>query len=358
MNTPVARRVLSAAAAAALGLSLTACSALSTESSEPSGSDAPKDASGTLSVAVSFYPIQYLAETIGGDHVSVTSLTPTDVEPHDYDLSGKEVISTLEGSSLVAYVAGFQPSLDKAVTQISGPTVVDLSGEVDLRHHEGVEDEDEHGEASDGTTEKATGEAGHEGHDHDAGSLDPHFWLDPVRMKSAATAVEEALAAADPDNADDYKANLDSLTTTLDGLDSSYKGGLTRCERKTFITSHAAFGYLADRYGLTQVSISGIDLASLEKAKSIIESIVNDVEPGQIIDGTVVRIMNFGAFVQLSPNKDGMVHISKLADGRVNRVEDVVQIGDKVRVKVLEIDKMGRINLTMRPMDLSGSGRD
>ena len=145
MNTPVARRVLSAAAAAALGLSLTACSALSTESSEPSGSDAPKDASGTLSVAVSFYPIQYLAETIGGDHVSVTSLTPTNVEPHDYDLSGKEVISTLEGSSLVAYVAGFQPSLDKAVTQISGPTVVDLSGEVDLQHHEGVEDEDEHG---------------------------------------------------------------------------------------------------------------------------------------------------------------------------------------------------------------------
>ena len=106
------------------------------------------------------------------------------------------------------------------------------------------------------------------------------------------------------------------------------------------------------------ISISGIDLASLEKAKSIIESIVNDVEPGQILDGTVVRIMNFGAFVQLSPNKDGMVHISKLADGRVNRVEDVVQIGDKVRVKVLEIDKMGRINLTMRPMDLSGSGRD
>ena len=281
MNTPVARRVLSAAAAAALGLSLTACSALSTESSEPSGSDAPKDASGTLSVAVSFYPIQYLAETIGGDHVSVTSLTPTDVEPHDYDLSGKEVISTLEGSSLVAYVAGFQPSLDKAVTQISGPTVVDLSGEVDLRHHEGVEDEDEHGEASDGATEKATekatGEAGHEGHDHDAGSLDPHFWLDPVRMKSAATAVEEALAAADPDNADDYKANLDSLTTTLDGLDSGYKGGLTRCERKTFITSHAAFGYMAERYGLTQASISGIDPeaepspAEMANIKSVVE---------------------------------------------------------------------------------------
>ena len=282
MNTPVARRVLSAAAAAALGLSLTACSALSTESSEPSGSDAPKDASGTLSVAVSFYPIQYLAETIGGDHVSVTSLTPTDVEPHDYDLSGKEVISTLEGSSLVAYVAGFQPSLDKAVTQISGPTVVDLSGEVDLRHHEGVEDEDEHGEASDGATEKATekatGEAGHEGHDHDAGSLDPHFWLDPVRMQAAAKAVEAALAQADPAHADDYAANLDTLNATLTDLNTSYSTGLGHCERTTFVTSHAAFGYLADRYSLTQASISGVDPesepspAELAEVKKVVES--------------------------------------------------------------------------------------
>ncbi len=100
------------------------------------------------------------------------------------------------------------------------------------------------------------------------------------------------------------------------------------------------------------VSISGIDLASLEKAKKIIESIVNDIEPGQILTGKVVRLMNFGAFVQLSPNKDGMVHISKLADGRVEKVEDVVSIGDEVTVKVQEIDKMGRINLTMRPQDL------
>ncbi|MBE6003357.1 MAG: polyribonucleotide nucleotidyltransferase [Lachnospiraceae bacterium] len=100
------------------------------------------------------------------------------------------------------------------------------------------------------------------------------------------------------------------------------------------------------------VSISGIDLAALEKAKKIIESIVNDIEPGQILTGKVVRLMNFGAFVQLSPNKDGMVHISKLADGRVEKVEDVVSIGDEVTVKVQEIDKMGRINLTMRPQDL------
>ena len=101
------------------------------------------------------------------------------------------------------------------------------------------------------------------------------------------------------------------------------------------------------------VSISGIDLAALERAKEIILSIVNDIEPGQSLEGTVVRMMNFGAFVQLSPNKDGMVHISKLSDKRVNEVEDVVHIGDKVRVKVIEVDKMGRINLSMRPQDLA-----
>ena len=80
---------------------------------------------------------------------------------------------------------------------------------------------------------------------------------------------------------------------------------------------------------------------------------VTDIEPGQILTGTVVRIMNFGAFVELAPNKDGMVHISKLSDKRVAKVEDVVNIGDEVTVKVIEVDKMGRINLSMKPGDLA-----
>ena len=271
MTTPITiRRALSAVAAAALGLSLTACSALSPDSSSSTDSRTAGGAAGALPVAVSFYPIQYLTEAIGGDHVSVTSLTPADQEPHDYDLSGKEVTSTLEGASLVAYVEGFQPSLDKAVTQVNGPTVLDLSSKVDLKHHEGMEDEEEHADES-------ADEGAHKEADHDADSLDPHFWLDPVRMKSAATAIEEALATADPDHAEDYKTNLETLTSTLDGLDSSYQGGFSQCERKTFITSHAAFGYLADRYGLTQTSISGIDpeqepsAADIAAAKKAVE---------------------------------------------------------------------------------------
>ena len=91
----------------------------------------------------------------------------------------------------------------------------------------------------------------------------------------------------------------------------------------------------------------------IDRAIAIITSIVTDIEAGMVFTGKVVRIMNFGAFVQLAPNKDGMVHISKLSDKRVGKVEDVVNIGDEVTVKVTEVDKMGRINLTMRPSDLA-----
>ena len=101
-----------------------------------------------------------------------------------------------------------------------------------------------------------------------------------------------------------------------------------------------------------QVSICGTDQEMIDKAKAIIHSIVTDIEPGQVYTGKVVRIMNFGAFVQLAPNKDGMIHISKLSEKRVENVEDVVNIGDEVTVKVIEVDKMGRINLSMKPSDL------
>ena len=99
------------------------------------------------------------------------------------------------------------------------------------------------------------------------------------------------------------------------------------------------------------VSVCGTDQAMINKAIDIIRRIVTDVEVGQVITGKVVRIMNFGAFIELAPNKDGMVHISKLAKKRVEKVEDVVNIGDEVTVKVIEIDKMGRINLSMKDVE-------
>ena len=96
------------------------------------------------------------------------------------------------------------------------------------------------------------------------------------------------------------------------------------------------------------VAVCGVDQAGIDKALKIIHSIVDPIEVGKIYEGKVVRIMNFGAFVELSPNKDGLIHISKLSKDRVAKVEDVVNIGDTVKVKVLEIDRMGKISLSLK----------
>ncbi|HEX3100104.1 MAG TPA: polyribonucleotide nucleotidyltransferase [Patescibacteria group bacterium] len=97
------------------------------------------------------------------------------------------------------------------------------------------------------------------------------------------------------------------------------------------------------------VMVSSVDAAASEKAVKMIQDIVREVMPGEVFEGKVVKLMDFGAFVQILPGKDGMVHISQLANYRVNKVEDVVQVGDTLKVQVQEIDDMGRINLTHKP---------
>ena len=291
------RRIVALGAALVLAAGMSACSALKSESSSSASAPHTIAPGKTLTVSTSFYPIQYLAEAIGGPLVKVSTVTPSNVEPHDFELSGKET-AELSKADLIAYVPGFQPSLDKAVKEVgSGPTVVDLSKPANLVHHEGVEEEHEHSEeASAGATDAASAvataqstEAGHDDHghaehsdaeggeDHD-GDLDPHFWLDPQRMIKVAETLESSFAQVDPANANDYKAGLDKLKTALTNLDTQYTKGLSSCQHKTFITSHAAFGYLADRYKLTQASISGIDPetepspAEMANIKSVVQS--------------------------------------------------------------------------------------
>ena len=304
MNVSQARsrhlhRVVALGATLMLAAGMSACSALKGESSSDASAPHTIAPGKTLTVSTSFYPIQYLAESIGGKLVKVSTVTPSNVEPHDFELSGKET-AELGKADIIAYVPGFQPSLDKAVKEVgSGPTVVDLSKPANLVHHEGVEEEHEHGEeAADSTSATAsaatTAQAGetehdeHGEHSHDEhghaegdqghdGNLDPHFWLDPDRMIKVAEALEASFAQIDPANANDYKAGLDKLKTALTGVDNQYKQGLTSCQHKTFITSHAAFGYMAERYGLTQASISGIDPetepspAEMANIKSVVE---------------------------------------------------------------------------------------
>ncbi|MGO1591216.1 MAG: metal ABC transporter substrate-binding protein [Ancrocorticia sp.] len=244
------KKLLAAISVASATLALSACSAVSDDT----------DASdGQLTVATSFYPLAWLVEQVGGENVNVISMTPSNVEPHDFELAPAD-IAKMNDADLVVYVQGFQPSMDDAVQSISGPEIVELSGAVDLAP---LEDEHDHNDD--------------DGHSHEEDNLDPHFWLDPARMESASGQIETALAAADTANSDSYEANQQSVAGDLTELDERFGAGLKTCERNTIVTTHAAFGYITDKNDIAQLSISGID-PEAEPSPSDIASISEAIE--------------------------------------------------------------------------------
>jgi zinc transport system substrate-binding protein len=202
--------------------------------------------SGQVSIVASFYPLQFIAERVAGDHAEVETLTQPGAEPHDLELTPRQVAS-VSTADLVIYEKSFQAAVDTAVEQSGNENVLDTTTVVPLENHAEADHED--GDHEDGD---------HEGHDHGESGLDPHVWLNPQNMITITEAVTERLTATDPDHQADYAANAETLVEELTDVDDEFSTGLKTCERREFITSHAAFGYLAERYDLIQIGISGL----------------------------------------------------------------------------------------------------
>ncbi|UUU42102.1 metal ABC transporter substrate-binding protein [Streptomyces sp. NBC_00162] len=244
----VRRLIPATALAGAVALGATALTACSGAAAGASGG---KD--GKLGVTASFYPMQFLAEQIGKDHVQVDTLTKPGVEPHDLEITPKQT-AQLADADVILYLKSLQPAVDKAVDQSGVKNIVDAATLTKLEAH--AASGHDHGHEG-----EAEAEAGHDhghGHEGEAGA-DPHVWLDPAKYAEIAKGVGAALEKADPDHAADYKKNTDDLVGKLTALDTEFKDGLTNTATKTFITTHSAFGYLAERYGLDQEGISGVD---------------------------------------------------------------------------------------------------
>lgn len=192
-------------------------------SSSP-GTGAPGD---PLRVVASFYPLQWMAQQVGGKHVQVASLTKPGAEPHDLELSPRDV-GAVQDAAVVAYLSGFQPAVDTAVADAGDGQVFDARRAANL---------DLEGEG---------------------GSADPHFWLDPTRMGAVANAFATTLADADPTHATEYRRNAARLRLKLATLDLDFHQGLADCARTEVVTSHTAFAYLTRRYGLEQVGVTGL----------------------------------------------------------------------------------------------------
>ena len=227
-------RAIAASLAAGILLLVSACSGT------------PTAADGKLTIVTSFYPLQFVAERVGGDLVEVSTLTKPGTEPHDLELTPKAV-AQLSQAKAVLYLAGFQPAVDDAVKTQAADAALDVTQPANLIVTGADDGHDHAGESADE----------HAAHAAD-GVVDLHFWLDPTRMAAVATTVGERFAKADPANAATYTANAAALASDLTTLDEEFAAGLKTCESKELVTGHAAFGYLATRYGLGQEGIAGI----------------------------------------------------------------------------------------------------
>ncbi len=207
-----------------------------------------------VSVVTTFYPLEYLAQRIGGDRVKVTSLVPPGTEPHDFEPSPKDVASIQKAALFVYNGAGLEPWADRIVQSLKGerPLVVNASQGVELL-----------------TLSEEAGQAGQ--------AVDPHVWLDPQRYFLQAQAIHLALAQADSQGVYVYDANFEYLRSDLASLDSEMRQGLASCMRRTIVTSHAAFGYLAGSYNLRQISLAGFT-PETEPSPARMKEIIQEVK--------------------------------------------------------------------------------
>ncbi|WP_344598408.1 metal ABC transporter substrate-binding protein [Actinomadura vinacea] len=240
-------RALPITALAVTGLAgLTACG----------GGDAA--GAGKSEIVASFYPVAWLAGKVGGPDAAVQTLTRPGTEPHDLELTARQ-IADVRKADYTVYVKGVQPAVDDAVSKGAKDRALDAASVIKTIP----------APAADGHEHGHEGE-GEQGHDHE-GSADPHIWLDPSRMAAIATALGDRLAAADPGHAAGYKSRAAATAAELTRLDQAFRDGLKSCRQKTIVTAHAAFGYLADRYGLKQVSIAGVDPAAEPSPRRLAE---------------------------------------------------------------------------------------
>ena len=188
-----------------------------------------------LKVTASFYPLAFLAQTIGGEQVTVTNLTPSGAEPHEFEPSTRDIVKLTGEDIILLNGGGIEGYGEKIKANInSQKTEVAIIGEPFMSN-----------------------------------SQDPHIWLDPVLYKKEAEAVSRIFVRKDPSHTSFYEANLKRLVRDLELLHTEYTVGLRNCDRTTIITSHKAFEYLAKRYKLQEVALSGLSPEQEPSAKTI-----------------------------------------------------------------------------------------
>jgi zinc transport system substrate-binding protein len=212
--------------------------------------------SATVRVVASMYPLEFFTDQIGGDRVQVDGVVPSGGDAHDFEPTPGD-LRKIAGADLIVYNGlGFESWIDALLDAGDAPdTAVQASSSSVARHF------DSNGVATDSDDD-----------------LDPHMWLDPVLAVTQARAITEGLEKVDPEGRAVYLANSDALIDRLTALGSQFTEGLGNCSRDTFITSHDSFNYMAARYGVNAIGISGINPESEPSPRALadLSNLVSD----------------------------------------------------------------------------------
>jgi zinc transport system substrate-binding protein len=227
-----------------------------------------KQSNGKMLIYTSLFPLYDFAKQIGGPYVEVHSIVPPGAEPHDFEPSPRDMARLNDARVFIYNGAGYEVWIQKARKNIdpNHTILVDASQGIPLLS---------------GVSEEAG--ASPSGYNRAASNAmpDPHMWLNPLNAKHQAETIEKALIQADPLHKAAYKANYDKLAADLVALDQEYTQDAGKAKKKEFVTSHRAFAYMAKRYGLTQIAVSGIS-PSDEPSQQALEDLINVVKQHNI----------------------------------------------------------------------------
>ena len=219
-----------------------------------------EDSDNQLTIYTTVYPLQYFTEVIGGNVVHVETVYPPGSNEHTFDPSQKDMMKLAESDLFIYVGLGLEGFVEKAKSTLKDEkvTLLEAGGNIHIEGECNYSYMRKHGTAED---------------DHKHGDIDPHVWLDPIYSKELAESIKDALIKQMPENEDNFNQNYDTLVQKLDTLNNDFSEVISQAERPEIIVSHAAYGYWESRYGLKQISISGISTSN-EPSQKELESIV------------------------------------------------------------------------------------
>lgn len=320
--------------------SFTACGA---------GASQADTSGGKLKVSVTFNAMKEFVEAVGQDKVEVTAIIPDETEAHGFEPKAQDLASLSTAKVFVYNGLGMEGWVEDAIEAANnanlivvdaseGADVIERDTDADDHHEDTAHNEDAEHEEDGNHTEDAAHEEEHKEEGHHHGKYDPHLWIGIKGAQAQAQNIKDALIEADQDNKDIYEKNCESFVSQLESLYNEYSAKFQTIEKKSFVTGHAAFGYLCRDFGLVQSSVSDVFAEGEPSAQQLAELVeycrehdVTTIFAEEMASPAVSETLanEVGARVQtiytMETNEDGKTYIERMEENLAKIYESLTK---------------------------------